>query len=162
MDEFTVEIDEKKEKWKEVLNQKNEEIKNLKSQIPVQADTSSNSSELRLAEKSNIAILNDLLLERDAKIDMLQSQLQVATNEMEETTKVIKELTEERNRNSRKIEQLVELQKDIKNQLITCHERCQELQEQIDYAERKFQEKDTDVNNTHHNSIYLKNNNNFS
>lgn len=75
----------------------------------------------------------------------VQTQLQVATKEMEESTAVIKKLTSDKQQNNKRIGELEEALKELKKKLKAAHERCQNLQEEITYAEKDATAKDEEV-----------------
>lgn len=89
--------------------------------------------------------LNRILSERDAQIEMLQKQLQDATKEMEETTDTLKRIALEKDRHEKKINQLSELNVDLKKQLNSVNEKCQQLQDDVAYLEKCYQTKNKDV-----------------
>lgn len=85
------------------------------------------------------------MCERESQIEMLQRQLQDATKEMEETTETLKRIALERDTFEKKIGQLSNLNTDLKKQLQTLNDRCQQLQEELTFLERSYQIKSKDV-----------------
>lgn len=110
-------------------------------------NSSSSSSSISAPEYnlSEIAILTKVLSEREEKIIELQEQLQTATKEMQESTRLIEKLTADRNAGSLKTKETFHLIKDLKKQLKTAYNRSQETQSNLTLAETIAKERESDV-----------------
>lgn len=127
-----------------LLATKNEEIQRLKEHSKL---TSSNSTSTISEEydKSEINVLTKVINEREEKILELQEQLQIATKDIEENTKVIENLMQIKTSNDSKIKELSLLVKDLKKQLKASHNRSQEIQNNLQYAEKLIKENEDNV-----------------
>ncbi|CAH0553139.1 unnamed protein product [Brassicogethes aeneus] len=145
IEEFTTEINNRVIEWKKIIHQKDLEIKELRGK---HTDSSIHSSISSLPndenEKMQVATLNKILIQREQQILDLQSQLKEATLEMQEITNLIQTLSTEKLTNSIKIEEILSVNKEIKKQLKSAHERSQNLQEDVEYAEAIVNSKDAD------------------
>lgn len=75
----------------------------------------------------------------------VQKQLQCATEEMEQSTVVIKHLSEEKALYKRRIKELADMVKDLKSQVKEGHQRSQVLQDAVNHADRIMEQKTRDV-----------------
>ncbi|KAJ8982776.1 hypothetical protein NQ317_018189 [Molorchus minor] len=105
MEEFAAEIDARVDQWKTILDEKDAEIRELKSRLPQGSINSSisslpNDDDL---ERSQINALQRALSERERTLLEVQSQLQLATKEMEESTEILKRLKLDRDQDVKKI-----------------------------------------------------------
>ncbi|KAJ8968110.1 hypothetical protein NQ314_002465 [Rhamnusium bicolor] len=125
------------DQYEKILDQKDAEIKELKSSVH---QTSVHSSLSSLPndemERSQINALQRILSERENQLIEVQTQLQIATREMEESTEIMKKLKFEREQDANKIKEFNESVKDLKKQVKGAHQRCQNLQEEVAYAEK--------------------------
>lgn len=80
----------------------------------------------------------------------VQIQLQIATKEMEENTEILRTLKEERDRDASRVKELNQTVKNLKKQLKSVHERCQNLQEEVVYVEKTVASKDAEVQIVHY------------
>lgn len=85
------------------------------------------------------------LSEREKQLTEVQIQLQVATKEMEANTEILQTLQEERDRDANKVKELDQSVRNLRKQLKSVHERCQNLQEELAYAEKTAASKDEEV-----------------
>lgn len=127
-----------------MLATKNEEIQRLKEYTK---HTPSDSTSIISEEydKSEINILTKVINEREEKILELQDQLQTATKDIEENTKEIEILIQNQHLKELKMKELSQLVKDLKKQLKTSHNRSQEIQNNLIYAEKLIQENEENV-----------------
>ncbi|XP_018571875.1 centrosomal protein of 290 kDa [Anoplophora glabripennis] len=146
MKDFVAEVDTRVDQWKQILDQKDAEIQELKSRNHQPSLNSSLSSlpndEI---EKSQVNALQRSLSEREKQLMEVQIQLQVATKEMEENTEILRNLKEERDKDVNKLKELYQTVKNLKKQLKAVHERCQNLQEEVTYAEKTSASKDAEL-----------------
>lgn len=96
-------------------------------------------------EQSQISALSTILNQRDRQLEEMKSQLHGATNEMEECTDTIEKLKLERDECLKKNAELSCSVKELKKHLKSSHARCQDLQENVVYAEKFAESKDQDV-----------------
>lgn len=92
-----------------------------------------------------MAVLTKVLSEREEKIIELQEQLQTATEEMQECTKLIEKLTTDRNVDTLKAKETAQMIKDLKKQLKAAYNRLQETQSNLTLAETIAKERENDV-----------------
>lgn len=125
-----------------VLKAKDTEIKDLKSKDKI--SSSSASSSPKQIQPQMLALQN-LLTEREHQLMELQSKLEVAVTEMEESTQLIEDLKKDKENNRKTIDELNTVRRELKKQLKVTHERCQKLQEEVDFAEKIAEEKSSEV-----------------
>ncbi|KAG5876194.1 hypothetical protein JTB14_001937 [Gonioctena quinquepunctata] len=134
------------EELKESNNRKDNEIQHLKSLLK---EPSLNSSLSSLPkddpEQSHISALQRALSDREKQLIEVQSQLQVATKEMEESTELLRKITAERGDDSKKIGQLENNIAEMKKLLSAAYERSQNIQDQLVSAEDNFRCKDEEL-----------------
>lgn len=129
-----------------MLCEKNDEIKKLRDNVPKLSSSSSSST--IISEQYDINQVNALtkvINEREEKIVELQEQLQTATKDIEENTKAIENLIHIKNINDGKIKELSVLIKDLKKQLKASHNRCQDIQSKLKYAEKLIKDQEGKV-----------------
>ncbi|GJQ81526.1 hypothetical protein Trydic_g4888 [Trypoxylus dichotomus] len=144
--EFALEIDSRVDEWKKILDEKNDEIKRLKTltQDKTQSTASSISND-DFEPKGQIATLNKIISDRETSIHQLQRQLEKATREMQETTSVLNKLSDDRNTYLTQMNESKELLKELKGQLKQCNIRAQEQQDQVIFLENLLAKKDKDL-----------------
>lgn len=128
-----------------MLSNKNEEIRRLKEYHNKLSSSHSTSTLSEEYDKSEINILTKIINEREEKILELQEQLQTATKDIEENTKTIENLMHIKNSTDTKIKELNLLVKDLKKQNKGTHNRCQEIQNNLKYAEKLIRENEENV-----------------
>ncbi|XP_031338487.1 centrosomal protein of 290 kDa isoform X2 [Photinus pyralis] len=148
IDEFTLAIDKRADEWKTLLQEKDKELKRLKYEV---RQTSVYSSKMSIPDhgsedKAYVGVLNKAISERDDQLTELRIRLQEATKEMDKSTKLINQITSEKNACIRRIDESSSIIKNLKNQLKAAHERCQELQDNIKYADQLVENKQKDIN----------------
>ncbi|XP_017769408.1 PREDICTED: LOW QUALITY PROTEIN: centrosomal protein of 290 kDa-like [Nicrophorus vespilloides] len=144
-EKFTQEIDKRIVNWKNIIDEKNAEIEMLRK-LNQQEKTKAVSSDESVAEdRDQIQALSKVLGERERKIKDLQNQLETATKEMLETTEAIENIGKERTGHVRSLEKMNAFNKELKKQLKTTHNRCQELQEEVKYQENLAEMRDMDL-----------------
>ena len=131
-------------RFQKVLDEKNEEIKQLKSIHPISPTPSSvdGSAELKLQIES----LNKMVNERDDTIFELQTHLKSATGEIENSADLVNELITERDINRGKIEKFNNIVEEFKVKVQAHNIKMQEMQEEIIYLNKTCNSKDKDVN----------------
>lgn len=125
------------------------EIKELKSRLREPSVNSSIPS-LPKDEKdtvSHVGALGKIVADREKQLADVKTQLQVATKEMDKSTAAIKSLKDERDLNKKKIETIDDTVKELKKQLTSVHERCQNLQAEVAFNQKTISEKDVEVGN---------------
>lgn len=123
---------------KDILEKKNEEIRNLKSHVEIKSSASSSDS----AEKSPIAALNAVLSEREAKIEELQVELLNAAREMDDITNTIHKLTREKDINIKKVNKLTSVNEELTQQKLSLQDTNKHLHNQIMLFEKRLEERD--------------------
>ncbi|KAK4881329.1 hypothetical protein RN001_004648 [Aquatica leii] len=146
IDEFTVSIDKRIDEWKKILEEKDYELKKLRAETKQMSLHSSKSSISSNEDKSYVEMLTKVIYERDDQLTELRMQLQEATNEMEESTALLKQLSGDKNAAVKRVNELTSLVKNLKSQLKAAHARSQELQDSIEYAEKIAESKQEDIN----------------
>ncbi|KAF5299147.1 hypothetical protein FQA39_LY02320 [Lamprigera yunnana] len=146
IDEFTITIDKRVDEWKRILEEKDNELKKLRAESKEMSSHSSRSSLSSEEDKSYVAMLTKVIQEREEQLSDLRMQLQEATFEMEESTALLKQLTIDKNMGLKRTDELTSVVKNLKNQLKATHNRCKDLQENIDYAENVAESRQEDIN----------------
>ncbi|GLV41129.1 Centrosomal protein 290kDa [Carabus blaptoides fortunei] len=131
LDHFSMTLDAKVEELKQVLSEKQTDIKELKCR--------NIELEKKISEHENTnKIPLEILLEREEQIVKLQAKLMEATQEIKKTTNVLNKMTTTKKPCTSNDEQDIIIV-DLKLQLADSHARCQELQQQLDCTERDAQ-----------------------
>ncbi|CAH2009812.1 unnamed protein product [Acanthoscelides obtectus] len=142
----TIQLNTKLDDLQTLLDKKDKEIHNLKSHL---RDQSLNSSISSLPKDdpdvSHLEVLKKILREREDQLLELQSQLRVATKEIQKNTDEMKSIKVEKDRSRSKISELEDSVNELKNQLQIGHERCQKLQDEVAFAEKVAEEKEAEV-----------------
>nr|XP_022901566.1 centrosomal protein of 290 kDa isoform X1 [Onthophagus taurus] len=144
LEDFALAIDKRVDEWKRVLDEKNEEIFELKRKILKEKEEFSEISDT--FRDGNEFVLNKIIFERDLKINDLQSQLEKATIDMNEIAEILNKLREEKEDLDKKLIENKDFNKELKQKLKSSHLRTQNLQEEINYLTKALTEKDDDVN----------------
>lgn len=128
-----------------LLDEKNSEISELKSQVKKQEASDSSGTHSTYEDSQQIFILKTALREREEKILHLQEEIKIAMTEMEESTELIKALTSERNCDNLKVKDLSLLVKQLQKQNETAQQRIEDLEEKILISKTKYESKEKDV-----------------
>ncbi|CAH1173755.1 unnamed protein product [Phaedon cochleariae] len=132
---------------KETIEQKDGEIQGLKARLKEPSFNSSISSLPKdEPEQCHMSALQRVLDEREKQLLEVQTQLQIATKDIKEMTDIMKKFKNEKDSDSRTMERLEQNMVEIKKQLSTAHERCQKMQDEVDFAEKISRSKDEELN----------------
>ncbi|XP_060525387.1 centrosomal protein of 290 kDa-like isoform X2 [Cylas formicarius] len=132
--EFSTEVESKVDKWKEVIASKNAEIEQLKrfrNKIVVDSAESSGSE----GEIPYLRDLQNVISHRDAQLMELKCQMARSTKDMTENAEMLKDLRQQNELKSAKLEELNKTATELKMQCKKAHERCSNLQERVKNAE---------------------------
>ncbi|XP_076766849.1 centrosomal protein 290kDa [Xylocopa sonorina] len=139
IDEFGIAIDARINEWKAILDEKDEEIQQLRENLSQSLIQSVNSAKEQ--SKSEIIRLNEEIDRREKIIDELKTKLSEATTEINESTNIIEKLKTD----LRKMEKIDKRKqhRDLLKKLQDANEQLSELQIKLNEAEEVLESRDS-------------------
>ncbi|CAG9760704.1 unnamed protein product [Ceutorhynchus assimilis] len=136
---FIIESKQKEEEWKSVLIEKDEQIQRLKASIPAvkgspsAKDEDQSSKELHMRE---VEKLKAALSKTEVYLEELKSEMKNCTVDLRESARVINKLKSEKHVLEIKLKEMIDCEKDMKEQLKKAQNRSKTLQTEVEYANK--------------------------